>query len=163
MLCIRSNCVYHWQLCVTACTNSSCFRVALYPCADDLRFISAPRRSGGWTSSCGCLGVLRVDFHGESRLCPPSCVCGILKASAMPSRNNTTKWGASVSPQVVTKTLTFQQAFAAYLNDVIWLIVIAFFFARGFVKVVPPPEPTLKSCRIWLAYFSICAHCQPFA
>jgi di/tricarboxylate transporter len=36
---------------------------------------------------------------------------------------------------VVTKTLTFQQAFAAYLNDVIWLIVIAFFFARGFVKV----------------------------
>mmetsp|Transcript_30280 Transcript_30280/g.57076 ORF Transcript_30280/g.57076 Transcript_30280/m.57076 type:complete len:562 (+) Transcript_30280:77-1762(+) len=35
---------------------------------------------------------------------------------------------------VVTKTLTFQQAFAAYLNDVIWLIVIAFFFARGFVK-----------------------------
>jgi anion transporter len=35
---------------------------------------------------------------------------------------------------VVTKTLTFQQAFAAYTNDVIWLIVIAFFFARGFVK-----------------------------
>jgi len=35
---------------------------------------------------------------------------------------------------VVTKTLTFQQAFAAFTNDVIWLIVISFFFARGFVK-----------------------------
>mmetsp|Transcript_29394 Transcript_29394/g.49375 ORF Transcript_29394/g.49375 Transcript_29394/m.49375 type:complete len:573 (+) Transcript_29394:95-1813(+) len=35
---------------------------------------------------------------------------------------------------VVTKTMTFAQAYSAYLNDVIWLIVIAFFFARGFVK-----------------------------
>jgi DASS family divalent anion:Na+ symporter len=30
--------------------------------------------------------------------------------------------------------MTFAQAYSAYLNDVIWLIVIAFFFARGFVK-----------------------------
>jgi len=35
---------------------------------------------------------------------------------------------------IATKTLTFQQAFSAFLNDVIWLIVISFFFARGFVK-----------------------------
>lgn len=32
---------------------------------------------------------------------------------------------------VVTKTLTFQQAFSAMTNDVIWLIVLAFFFAKG--------------------------------
>ena len=35
---------------------------------------------------------------------------------------------------VVTKTLSFQNAFAAMTNDVIWLIVLAFFFARGFVR-----------------------------
>lgn len=35
---------------------------------------------------------------------------------------------------VVTKTLSFQAAFAAMTNDVIWLIVLAFFFARGFVR-----------------------------
>ncbi|CAK9256075.1 unnamed protein product [Sphagnum jensenii] len=35
---------------------------------------------------------------------------------------------------VVTKTLTFGAAFGAFTNDVIWLIVISFFFARGFVK-----------------------------
>jgi DASS family divalent anion:Na+ symporter len=35
---------------------------------------------------------------------------------------------------VVTKTLTFQQAFSAMTNDVIWLIVLAFFFAKGFVQ-----------------------------
>jgi di/tricarboxylate transporter len=35
---------------------------------------------------------------------------------------------------VVTKTLTFAAAFGTFTNDVIWLIVISFFFARGFVK-----------------------------
>lgn len=35
---------------------------------------------------------------------------------------------------VVTGTLSFQNAFAAMTNDVIWLIVLAFFFARGFVR-----------------------------
>ncbi|XP_057430259.1 dicarboxylate transporter 2.1, chloroplastic-like [Lotus japonicus] len=35
---------------------------------------------------------------------------------------------------VVTKTLTFTAAFSAFTNEVIWLIVISFFFARGFVK-----------------------------
>jgi DASS family divalent anion:Na+ symporter len=35
---------------------------------------------------------------------------------------------------VATKTLTFQAAFGAFTNDVIWLIVISFFFAKGFVK-----------------------------
>lgn len=35
---------------------------------------------------------------------------------------------------VVTKTLTFGMACAAFQNEVIWLIVIAFFFAKGFVK-----------------------------
>lgn len=39
-----------------------------------------------------------------------------------------------LSVTVVTKTLTFQQAFSAMTNDVIWLIVLAFFFAKGFVQ-----------------------------
>ncbi|MCD7447997.1 hypothetical protein HAX54_036817 [Datura stramonium] len=32
------------------------------------------------------------------------------------------------------RLLTFQSAFGAFTNEVIWLIVISFFFARGFVK-----------------------------
>ncbi|KAL7598105.1 dicarboxylate transporter 2.1, chloroplastic [Lactuca sativa] len=35
---------------------------------------------------------------------------------------------------VVTKTLPFKSAFAAFTNEVIWLIVASFFFSRGFVK-----------------------------
>ena len=34
---------------------------------------------------------------------------------------------------VVTKTLTFSAAFSAFTSEAIWLIVISFFFARGFV------------------------------
>lgn len=40
--------------------------------------------------------------------------------------------GLTVS--VLTKTLSFSSAFSAFTNEVIWLIVISFFFARGFVK-----------------------------
>ncbi|KAJ6814743.1 putative dicarboxylate transporter 2.1, chloroplastic [Iris pallida] len=39
-----------------------------------------------------------------------------------------------LTASVVTGTLTFPAAFAAFTNEVIWLIVISFFFARGFVK-----------------------------
>ncbi|KAF5444196.1 hypothetical protein F2P56_036690 [Juglans regia] len=39
-----------------------------------------------------------------------------------------------LTSSIVTKTLTFSGAFAAFTNEVIWLIVISFFFARGFVK-----------------------------
>lgn len=35
---------------------------------------------------------------------------------------------------VLSKTLSFTAAFGAFTNEVIWLIVISFFFARGFVK-----------------------------
>ncbi|XP_057976855.1 dicarboxylate transporter 2.1, chloroplastic [Malania oleifera] len=35
---------------------------------------------------------------------------------------------------ILTNTLTFSTAFGAFTNEVIWLIVISFFFARGFVK-----------------------------
>ncbi|KAI4318709.1 hypothetical protein MLD38_032384 [Melastoma candidum] len=35
---------------------------------------------------------------------------------------------------VVSRTLTFQAAFSAFTSEVLWLIVISFFFARGFVK-----------------------------
>ncbi|KAK9065115.1 hypothetical protein SSX86_016498 [Deinandra increscens subsp. villosa] len=35
---------------------------------------------------------------------------------------------------VVSKTLPFKDAFAAFTNEVIWLIVVSFFFSRGFVK-----------------------------
>lgn len=36
----------------------------------------------------------------------------------------------SVTAAVFTKTLTFSQAFSAFTNDVIWLIVVSFFFAK---------------------------------
>ncbi|TKY71487.1 Dicarboxylate transporter 2.1 [Spatholobus suberectus] len=39
-----------------------------------------------------------------------------------------------LTASVVTKTLSFSAAFSAFTNEVIWLIVISFFFARGFVK-----------------------------
>ncbi|CAI8585111.1 unnamed protein product [Vicia faba] len=39
-----------------------------------------------------------------------------------------------LTASVVTKTLSFTAAFSAFTNEVIWLIVISFFFARGFVK-----------------------------
>lgn len=39
-----------------------------------------------------------------------------------------------LTTSIVTKTLTFSVAFSAFTNEVIWLIVISFFFARGFVK-----------------------------
>lgn len=39
-----------------------------------------------------------------------------------------------VTCAIVTKTLTFNQAFAAFCNEVIWLIVASFFFARGLEK-----------------------------
>ncbi|MCD7449645.1 cytochrome P450-dit2 [Datura stramonium] len=39
-----------------------------------------------------------------------------------------------LTTSVLTKTLTFSSAFGAFTNEVIWLIVISFFFARGFVK-----------------------------
>ncbi|KAK1417605.1 hypothetical protein QVD17_26735 [Tagetes erecta] len=35
---------------------------------------------------------------------------------------------------ILTDTLSFSTAFNAFSNEVIWLIVISFFFARGFVK-----------------------------
>uniref|UniRef100_A0A6N2L5K6 Uncharacterized protein n=1 Tax=Salix viminalis TaxID=40686 RepID=A0A6N2L5K6_SALVM len=39
-----------------------------------------------------------------------------------------------LTTSVVTKTLAFPAAFSAFTSEVIWLIVISFFFARGFVK-----------------------------
>ena len=34
----------------------------------------------------------------------------------------------------VTRTLTFEEAFSGFGNDVVWLIVFAFFIARGFIS-----------------------------
>ncbi|KAJ6816005.1 putative dicarboxylate transporter 2.1, chloroplastic [Iris pallida] len=39
-----------------------------------------------------------------------------------------------LTASVLTRTLSFPAAFGAFTNEVIWLIVISFFFARGFVK-----------------------------
>ncbi|KAM0949020.1 putative solute carrier family 13 [Dioscorea sansibarensis] len=39
-----------------------------------------------------------------------------------------------LTASIVTRTLSFSAAFGAFTNEVIWLIVISFFFARGFVK-----------------------------
>ena len=40
----------------------------------------------------------------------------------------------AVTSAIATKTLTFAQAFSAMTNEVIWLIVVSFFFAKGFEK-----------------------------
>ncbi|ESQ31457.1 hypothetical protein EUTSA_v10003941mg [Eutrema salsugineum] len=39
-----------------------------------------------------------------------------------------------LTASVVTRTLSFSAAFAAFTNELIWLIAISFFFARGFIK-----------------------------
>jgi di/tricarboxylate transporter len=39
-----------------------------------------------------------------------------------------------LTASVVTKTLSFSYTFSAFTNEVIWLIVISFFFVRGFIK-----------------------------
>ncbi len=36
----------------------------------------------------------------------------------------------SVTATLLTRTLSFEQAFTAFKNDVIWLIVVSFFFAK---------------------------------
>ncbi len=42
----------------------------------------------------------------------------------------------SVTTSVLTKTLTFTQAFSAFTSDVIWLIVVSFFFAKvGLIRL----------------------------
>ncbi|KAL7090051.1 hypothetical protein ACP275_12G015800 [Erythranthe tilingii] len=41
---------------------------------------------------------------------------------------------ACLTLAVVTRTLTFAAAFSAFTNEVIWLIVVSFFFSKGFVK-----------------------------
>lgn len=35
---------------------------------------------------------------------------------------------------LLTNTLTFNEAFSGYSSDVVWLVVLAFFIARGFIK-----------------------------
>ena len=50
----------------------------------------------------------------------------------------------AVTTAVFTKTLTFQQAFVAFQNDVIWLIVVSFFFAA--VRHCPEHYPAAY-CR----------------
>ncbi|GFH07983.1 uncharacterized protein HaLaN_02877, partial [Haematococcus lacustris] len=40
----------------------------------------------------------------------------------------------AITVTLATKTLTFAQAFSAMTNEVIWLIVVSFFFAKGFEK-----------------------------
>ncbi|MBX9743607.1 MAG: anion permease [Chlamydiales bacterium] len=40
----------------------------------------------------------------------------------------------SLTAATVTKTLTFEEAFSGFSNDVVWLIVFAFFIARGFIS-----------------------------
>mmetsp|Transcript_912 Transcript_912/g.1363 ORF Transcript_912/g.1363 Transcript_912/m.1363 type:complete len:565 (+) Transcript_912:100-1794(+) len=40
----------------------------------------------------------------------------------------------AITATLVTQTLTFAQAFSAMTNEVIWLIVVSFFFAKGFEK-----------------------------
>lgn len=40
----------------------------------------------------------------------------------------------SLTAATTTGTLTFEQAFSGFSNDIVWLIVFAFFIARGFIS-----------------------------
>ena len=39
----------------------------------------------------------------------------------------------ALAATVITNTLTFEQAFSGFSNDIVWLVVIAFFIAKGFI------------------------------
>ncbi|PIA64402.1 hypothetical protein AQUCO_00100112v1 [Aquilegia coerulea] len=44
-------------------------------------------------------------------------------------------WGfIGLTTSILTKTLDFRTAFSAFTHEVIWLIIISFFFAKGIVK-----------------------------
>jgi len=47
---------------------------------------------------------------------------------------------------VATRTLTFQQGLNAMTNEVIWLIVVATFFARAFTKTGTARDPSTSNC-----------------
>ena len=77
----------------------------------------------------------------------------------------------AVTVAVVTKTLTFAAAFSAFNNDVIWLIVVSFFFAkvrsRPQSRLLPILERMASShsaCSAavpWGAWCRIFSACQP--
>lgn len=56
---------------------------------------------------------------------------------------------------VATKTLTFAQCFSAFCNDVIWLIVVSFFFAK---VLQPSGSDSCRSCTFHLATVAL-DHC----
>ena len=62
----------------------------------------------------------------------------------------------AVTTAVFTKTLTFQQAFVAFQNDVIWLIVVSFFFAAVRHLTQTPP-----CCILQLCLWGLCKPQQP--
>ncbi|KAI4342065.1 hypothetical protein MLD38_026725 [Melastoma candidum] len=66
------------------------------------------------SSGMAAPGNLPLDYHGAHPRAPPC-------------------WSV-VTMAVVSRTLTFRAAFSAFTSEVLWLIVISFFFARGFVK-----------------------------
>ena len=58
----------------------------------------------------------------------------------------------SVTFTILTKTLTFQQAFTAFTNDVIWLIVVSFFFAAvSSAEHISNSSYTLTASKAWPA------------
>ncbi|KAK9867232.1 hypothetical protein WJX84_005620 [Apatococcus fuscideae] len=56
----------------------------------------------------------------------------------------------AVTVAVVTKTLSFAAAFSAFNNDVIWLIVVSFFFAKGFEKTGLGKRVATIFVKCWL-------------
>ena len=58
---------------------------------------------------------------------------------------------------VATKTLNFAQAFAAFTDDAIWLIVVAFFFARVGIRY-HPPQPSPRAAPLVLGTSPLNGH-----
>lgn len=81
-------------------------------------------------AGCGCIAACGIREHPRPflpnstppTLPPPGLVLEPLPVGA---------WAfLSVTTAIATKTLPFAAAFSAFTNDVIWLIVVSFFFAR---------------------------------
>jgi di/tricarboxylate transporter len=90
-----------------------------------------PALAGSWASVAliitipvFCLGVCAANNY--SRMCNAGLVLQPIPVGA---------WAfVMLTFTVATKTLPFLTAFAAFQNEVIWLIVVSFFFAKGFEK-----------------------------
>lgn len=97
---------------------------ALHLCLHDCRLAPALSNMLLWTDVATFYLTVMYCFISLQEL--PKLVTAGLVLEPLP----TGAWAfLAVTAAIFTKTLTFAQAFSAFTNDVIWLIVVSFFFA----------------------------------